>query len=177
MYWPLPNYLDNLDHYLAINNNIDNYWIRVSEAKRKPSKTRCFSTVTQQCFKTWLVESFGQFAYCKVSSKSTSRLVAHPRNFRLFMKGKFDAYLLWPLAKRVQNWIVARSTAHNFTVDILIINKLHFHVIDAKYLGYSRLSNRRRLLNKSSLHFLIFFFINIFKKIWFINKRRPTTIR
>ena len=38
------------------------------------------------------------------------------RIFRLFMKGKFDAYVLWPLAKRVQNWIVDRSTARGFTV-------------------------------------------------------------
>ena len=61
---------------------------------------------------------------------------------------------------------------------------------------YSRVSNKHRLLNKSSLNFyitiLIHFYINlgisvIFwfffhqhfqnKKIWFINKRRPTTIR
>ena len=33
------------------------------------------------------------------------------------MKGKFDAYVLWPLAKRVQNWIVDRSTARNFMVN------------------------------------------------------------
>ena len=32
------------------------------------------------------------------------------------MKGKFDAYLLWPLAKKIENWIVDRSTAHNFMV-------------------------------------------------------------
>ena len=32
------------------------------------------------------------------------------------MKGKFDAYALWPLAKKFQNWIVDRSTARNFTV-------------------------------------------------------------
>ena len=33
------------------------------------------------------------------------------------MKGKFDAYVLWPLAKKLQNWIVDQSTAHDFTVD------------------------------------------------------------
>ena len=27
----------------------------------------------------------------------------------------FDAYILWPLHKKNQNWIVARSTAHDFT--------------------------------------------------------------
>ena len=32
------------------------------------------------------------------------------------MKGKFDAYVLWPLAKMLQNWIVDWSTAHDFTV-------------------------------------------------------------
>ena len=32
------------------------------------------------------------------------------------MEGKFDAYVVWPLAKRVQNWIVDRSTARDFTV-------------------------------------------------------------
>ena len=33
------------------------------------------------------------------------------------MKGKFDAYVLWPLVKKIQNWIVDRSTARDFTVD------------------------------------------------------------
>ena len=42
-------------------------------------------------------------------------LVAHLEIFRLFMKAKFDAYVLWPLA-RVQNWIEERSTARNFAV-------------------------------------------------------------
>ena len=51
--------------------------------------------------------------YRKVSSRSTSRLVAHPSIFRMFMKGKFDAYVLWPLAKSFQNWIVDRSTARH----------------------------------------------------------------
>jgi hypothetical protein len=32
------------------------------------------------------------------------------------MKGKFDAYVLWPFAKMFQNWIVDRSTARNFTI-------------------------------------------------------------
>ena len=32
------------------------------------------------------------------------------------MKEKFDAYVLWPLAQRVQNWIVDWSTARDFTV-------------------------------------------------------------
>ena len=56
------------------------------------------------------------FKYRKVTSSSLSRLVAHFWIFRLFMKGNFDAYVLWPLAKRVKNWIVDRSTACDFTV-------------------------------------------------------------
>ena len=32
--------------------------------------------------------------YCKVASSRLSRLVAHPSIFKLFMKGKFDAYVL-----------------------------------------------------------------------------------
>ena len=52
----------------------------------------------------------------KVASSRLSRLVAHTRIFRLFMKGKIDAYVLWPLAIRIQNWIVDRSTARNFKV-------------------------------------------------------------
>ena len=33
----------------------------------------------------------------RVVSRSKSQLLAHPRIFRLFMKGKFDAYVLLPL--------------------------------------------------------------------------------
>ena len=57
--------------------------------------------------------------YHKVASSSLSRLVAHLRIFRLFIKGKFDTYVLWPLAQRVQNWIVDRSTARDFTVTVI----------------------------------------------------------
>ena len=32
------------------------------------------------------------------------------------MKGKFDAYVVWPLAKNVQNWMVDQSTARDFIV-------------------------------------------------------------
>ena len=39
--------------------------------------------------------------YRKVASSRLSRLVAHFHIFRLFMKGKFDAYVL--LAKSFQN--------------------------------------------------------------------------
>ena len=58
--------------------------------------------------------------YRKVANSRLSWLVAHPRIFRLFMKGKINAYVLWPIAKRVQNWIVDQSTARHFTVTINI---------------------------------------------------------
>ena len=45
-----------------------------------------------------------------------SRLIAHPRIFRLFMKGNFDAYVLWLLDKRDQHWVVARSIACDLMV-------------------------------------------------------------
>ena len=44
--------------------------------------------------------------YRKDTTNRLSRLVAHLRIFRLFMKGICDANLLWPLTKTVQNWIV-----------------------------------------------------------------------
>ena len=50
--------------------------------------------------------------YCKVASRSL--LVAEPMLFKVFMKRKIDAYVFWPLAKRFQNWIVARSTQSHF---------------------------------------------------------------
>ena len=59
---------------------------------------------------------FQKHIYCKLASSRLSRLVAYPRVFRLFMKEKFDPYALWPLAKKVQNWIVDRSTARVFTI-------------------------------------------------------------
>ena len=39
-----------------------------------------------------------KYMYRKVASSRLSQLVAHVRIFRLFMKGKFDAYILCPLA-------------------------------------------------------------------------------
>ena len=57
-------------------------------------------------------------AYHKVASSRLSRFVAHSWIFKLCMKWKFDAYVPWPLAKRVQNWTVDCSTARNFTYSI-----------------------------------------------------------
>ena len=54
----------------------------------------------------------------KVASRDMSRLVADKKIFRLFMKGKCDAYVLWNLTKSFQDKIVDRSTARNFMVCI-----------------------------------------------------------
>ena len=62
-------------------------------------------------------DNVGKFhTYRKVVSSRLFWLVAHLRIFRLFMKGKFDAYVLRPLAKLIQNWIINQSTARDFTV-------------------------------------------------------------
>ena len=41
-----------------------------------------------------------------------SWLVTHQRICRLFMKRKFNAYVLWPLDKRIQNWIYGTCNPH-----------------------------------------------------------------
>ena len=66
--------------------------------------------------------------YCKVLSSRLSRLVALPRIFRRLMKGKFDAYELWPLATKFQNWIVDRSTARDLTVIYIFDQYFSFNV-------------------------------------------------
>ena len=63
----------------------------------------CNSSTQISCVK-WI-----EIIYCKVASSSLSRLVAHFWIFRLFMKGKFDAYVLWPFAKRVKNWNIVAT--------------------------------------------------------------------
>ena len=71
--------------------------------------------------------------YRKVVSSRLSRLVAHIMIFRRFMKGKFNANVLWPLAKKFQNWIVDQSTAHDFTVvNIYVKSRVEARVIIQK---------------------------------------------
>ena len=45
------------------------------------------------------------------------------------MKEKFDAYVQWPLAKRIQYWIVARSTARDFTVSMKTISGWQWNIL------------------------------------------------
>ena len=54
-------------------------------------------------FIIWYLNLLYLYMYLKVSSSRLSRLGAHLRIFKQFMKRKIDAYVLWHLAKRVQN--------------------------------------------------------------------------
>ena len=81
---------------------------------------------TKQYMKSflWMLRSY--FTYRKVPSSSLSCLVAQFQVFRRLMKGKFDAYVLWPLGKKFQNWKVDRSTAPDFTVGVSL-KQFWFH--------------------------------------------------
>ena len=74
-----------------------------------------WSFVVKSDFERLFFSNF-QIEYRKVANSKLSRLVACLRIFRLLMKGGFDDYVLWPLAKRVKNRIVDQSTARDFTV-------------------------------------------------------------
>ena len=50
-----------------------------------------------QSFSQWINEDL--LTYCKIASSKLSRLEAHFQIFRMFMKGNFDAYVLWTLDK------------------------------------------------------------------------------
>ena len=62
--------------------------------------------------------------YRKVVSSNLSCLEGHAGFFRLLMKWTFDPYVLWPLAKKFQNWTVDRSTARDFMVYQSALKKL-----------------------------------------------------
>ena len=62
----------------------------------------------------------------KVEIRSASWLIGQPRIFRLFMKGKFDAYGQWPLEKWVQSWtVVVQPTALDYRVPQLLAKRWH----------------------------------------------------
>ena len=42
------------------------------------------------------------------------------------MREKFDVYVLWPLAHRVQNWIVDQSIDRDFTVYMKELDSVFF---------------------------------------------------
>ena len=74
-----------------------------------------FHTFSMALYQKWDVKNY--FAYVlQFFSLISDTLGSVPRIFRLFMEGIFDGYVLWPLDKKVQNWIVDRSTAHEFKI-------------------------------------------------------------
>ena len=94
-----------------------------SQSAQDPSQPWMPSCLLGSClfesylFGIWLMPIwYLDHAYRKVASSSLSWLVAHFQIFISLMKGKFDAYVLWPLVKKFQNWIVDQSTACEFTV-------------------------------------------------------------
>ena len=67
--------------------------------------------------------------YRKVLSSRLSWLVARIRIFRRLMKGKFDAYVLWPLAKKFQNRIVDPSTARHFNESSNVLHLYRWYFV------------------------------------------------
>ena len=59
---------------------------------REVRKSKRYSCKVCLLFALLSLNSHG--TYRKVASSRLSQLVAHPRIFRLFMKGNFDAYVL-----------------------------------------------------------------------------------
>ena len=57
-------------------------------------KTGTLGNATMTCIYKICPKIMGNLEYRKVTSSSLSRLVAHSRIFRLFMKGNCDAYVM-----------------------------------------------------------------------------------
>ena len=106
-----------------------------------------------------------------VVSSRLSRLVAHFQIFRLFMKGKFDAYVLWPLSQRVQNWTKDRSTARDFT-DLrgYVAKESNWFMLRAKLVLVDYLWNHRQSILAEQLCSWLFhkkwLFINLSYTVW-----------
>ena len=122
--------------------------------------------------------------YCKVASSRQSRLVANLRIFRLLMKGKFDAYVLWPLTKRVQNWILDQSTARDFTVVEIFLEKNSFCFFTGHFLGSEFLNPKSgglqffhylqiSTVKKKKYHEVLS--LDIYFQICNLGKNRPST--
>ena len=71
------------------------------------------------------------------------------------MKGKFDAYVLWPLAKKFQNWIVDQSTARDFTVANMLTKseKKNFGSKTDVEIGCHTVIVKSRAVDRSTIQF------------------------
>ena len=93
----------------------------------------------------------GSAMYRKVTSSRLSPLVAHSRIFRLFIKWKFDACVLWPLAKKVQNWIVDRSTIQFLTIFGVQLTKTCYYCHVQQSINWCRVLECRILKNSDQI--------------------------
>ena len=85
-------------------------------------------------------------------------IYTHPRIFTLFMK-IFFTYVLWLLSQRFQNWIVARSYAHDFMENVLGLKHIDL-------LGRFMSSSWLIILSTSSILDWWFYFNHHFTPTW-----------
>jgi hypothetical protein len=71
--------------------------------------------------------------YHKVESSNTSHLEAHAGIYRLLMKGIFNAYVLWPIDKKLIFELVTHVNTRDFT-----LRKNHKGLNIAKIEGYPK---------------------------------------
>ena len=95
-------------------------WLLMLISLQKPFQFLC-----KYCQKITQKES----VYHKVASSRLSRLVAHPRIFRM-LKVKFVPNMYCgPLAQKFQNWMINHSTARDFMVRQLILWQIVSRII------------------------------------------------
>ena len=147
-------------------------------------------------FHKWVYEKnlpFLKFKYRKVASSNTSRFEAHALLFRLYMKGNFDAYVLWPFGKKFFFELVTRfrtrdSTVFKFRILIwLILNspsmktpqqKKYIWMFERSWNSICNLCRPQPSLTLPIWHFAhylwvvhnSFFYSFIFLPNWFSNK-------
>ena len=90
-------------------------------------QTLAFYKLTRKSMASGLIAK-----YCTVTRRSTSQLVAHPRIFRLFIKVKFDSYVLWTLGQRVQNWIV-KTNSPKWVVTMVYFTTISGHFLASPF--------------------------------------------
>ena len=129
--------MEKSPHYVFLQHN----YIFCCLAVWEREKWQCEDTVllmawgldSLKCIRFWSFQHFflrtskifsstpATFMHRKVESSSMSWLVARLRIFRLFMKGKFDAYIMWPLDKKIQNFLLVYWKKTNPPLSLLIL--------------------------------------------------------
>ena len=91
--------------------------------------------------------------YSKVASSRLSQLVAHSRIFRLFMKGKIDACVLWPLAKWNQKGLLGGLQSHTYS------GFLFNHNLRNKYVVSTLVETKEEKVCKVSIRLGLFLYV------------------